>query len=69
MRIGVDDLTLLSESGLYKLIMRSDKPHRPPLPRLGNHGGPPGDPEGQFSSHKWVEFASKTCHLGKLAHE
>ncbi len=26
MRIGVDDLTLLSESGLYKLIMRSDKP-------------------------------------------
>ena len=35
MRIGVD-LTLLSESGLYKLIMRSDKPHRPPLPRLGD---------------------------------
>ncbi len=25
MRIGVD-LTLLSESGLYKIIMRSDKP-------------------------------------------
>ncbi len=31
MRIGVDDLTLLSESGLYKLIMRSDKPQARPF--------------------------------------
>jgi len=30
MRIGVD-LTLLSESGLYKLIMRSDKPTARPF--------------------------------------
>ncbi len=30
MRIGVD-LTLLSESGLYKLIMRSDKPQARPF--------------------------------------
>ncbi len=31
MRIGVDDLTLLSESGLYKLIMRCDKPEALPF--------------------------------------
>jgi prophage antirepressor-like protein len=31
MRIGVDDLTLLSESGLYKIIMRSDKPTARPF--------------------------------------
>ena len=31
MRIGVDDLTLLSESGLYKFIMRSDKPEARPF--------------------------------------
>lgn len=42
---GVRSVNLISESGLYKLIMRSDKPPGQGLPGLGHQGSPPEHPE------------------------
>ena len=51
MHIGVDDLTLLSESGLYKFIMRSDKPTARPFQDWVTREVLPGDQEGWSLHH------------------
>ena len=38
---GVRSMSLISESGLYKLIMRSDNPEAPRISGLGHQSGPP----------------------------
>ena len=59
MRIGVDDLTLLSESGLYKLIMRSDKATARPFQEWVTRVVLPGDQEGRgYIMGEYKETAS-----------